>query len=242
MNRIKLFSVLALLALLLSAGPGAVTAQEPPPPIEAKIVEKTNMNTLIAYGNAMGEGKEALEFTMREVERLERSKRGEEWAITSRGLWDHHYYYSASGQTAWSDGEVRTKYNNTHVHLYAPSFYLSATINGHTKTTWTGRNPYYSDAIKLSEQWNFKGHGISVSAGSGGVGGSWNACGHKVTFDSDWVDTAGWAFSLSNLYSGVFADSRISLYEVDDSATGSHRFGNQIVTATANGGKRWWIW
>ena len=236
----KLFSVFALLALLLSAGSGAVMADEPPPPIEAKIVEKTNMNTLIAYGSAMGEDKEALESAMQEVDRIERPKREEEQTVN--GWVNAHYYYSASGQTSWNGSEVETKYDDTHVHFSGSSFYGSVTLDGHTKTIWYGHNPFYSDRIKLSERWDFKGHGISVSAGSGGVGGSWSAAGRTVTFDSGWVDTAGWAFSLSNLYSGVFADSHISLYEVDDSATGSHRFGNQIVTATANGGKRWYIW
>ncbi|HDQ71944.1 MAG TPA: hypothetical protein ENN19_07585 [Chloroflexi bacterium] len=242
--KLKKHSMLVLLALLLLLliEPGMAMAQEPPPPIEAQIVEKTGMNTLFAYGNPIGEGKEALESTMQEIERLERARREEERTITPKGWYNYHYYYSASAQAPWSGSAVLTKYDNTHVHLSVSPFYGTVTIDGHTKTIWPGASPYYSDEIRLSEGWYFKGHGISVTAGSGGIGGSWSAAGQTVSFDSGWVNTAGWAFSLSNFYINVFADSHISIYAVSDSATGSHRFGNQIVTVTANGGKRWWVW
>lgn len=210
------------------------TVQDPPP-IEAQIIAKTDANALIAYGGVPGADKGTLEGTMQRIAQVEREK---ESVPTD----DKHYYYSASNQLAWNGSYVKTWYDNTHVYIHAAPFYVSTSIDGHTKTAWLGGNPYYSDAIQLSERWKFKGHGISVSVGSGGLGGSWQAAGDTVTFSSGWVDTSGWAYGLSNLYNGVFADSHISLYEVDDSATGSHRFGNQIVTTTCNGGKRWWLW
>ena len=213
-------------------------AQGPlPPGVKVKVIEETSVNTLRAYGSDESVDKERVRHAMRETERFEQSR------ISPTGLYDKDYYYnSIGGVRHWNGSNVRTWYNGTHVHLHMSSFYASATIDGHTKTFWFGSNPIYSDAIQLTERWDFKGNSLSVSAGSGGVGGSWAASGKTVTFDSGWVNTAGWGYSLSNLYSGVFADSHVSLYGVDDSATGSHRFGAQFVTAACHGGKRWYLW
>ncbi|MEO0248233.1 MAG: hypothetical protein ABIN58_01580, partial [candidate division WOR-3 bacterium] len=141
--------------------------------------------------------------------------------------------YSAYGSQSWNGSYVSTYYSNRTAYNDWDHGYVSVTVNGDTVTVWHGVNPYYSDAIDLAERWTFSGLSVTVSFPPGI---SWSGGGSTVSFDSGWVNTAGWAYRLENIFNGVYAKSLIDIWRVDDSAIGSHRFRSTIVTAIANGG------
>lgn len=252
MRRIRILVGIIVLALLTAGAPGLASRSTPPPPgVTSEVVARSAPSILTAYGTAEDIEKRAAERGLARVERSE--IRSLELAPTAgsgpnrlslAGSEDYvqHLYYSGSGETSWSGSWVRTWYDFTHARVDwgdCGGWCITAYINGTTKTAWYGWDPYFSDAIQLTERWRFRGLGVSASVSASGVGAGFSSAGDEVTFNSGWVDTAGWAWRLQNKYSGVRGRTYVTMWGVDDTPTGSHRFGYQIVTATANGGITW---
>ena len=238
-----------LLVATLSGHSGSVVASSgtidiPFPPLPAGIrsvvLEETANNTLMLIGNqpdVIGKREAVEKLYLWDKERA--SMRMQAYGRPVSALSDYYpldIYYSAQGSHPYGNGMVWTYYDNTHVRDERPTPTEQATIDGDTITFWSGTSPsYYSDQIELSESWKFHGLSVSVSVGSAGIGGNFQAYGDTVSWSSGWVNTAGWGWRLENVYSGVQGRSWLDLTSLDDSAMGSHRFGGHYVTVWANG-------
>ena len=238
---LRLVSLIVLTVLLMgSVADNVAVADEPlPPGVQMRVIDRTENNVLVASGSAEGMDKrQAIEAVNQVIEgqhALEDATEAVERGVAPEGL-GVDYYYDGYGWTYYNGSRVYTYFPNTHLYVEY-GWTVEATIDGYTRTFWDGTDPYYSDEIKLTEKWEFQKGSISVSVGTGGVGGTWSTSTNAVQFDSGWVDTAGWSYSLANTYSGVRAQSA-TLVRVDDTATGVHRFGNNFVTASCHGWKR----
>lgn len=237
MEKMKIFLAITTSVLLLGGTPASASGVAPPPPdVEVQVVQESGVNVLTAFGSEKDAMKRHVERALRRSEQLERLR------STETGDYVQDLYYSGEGATAWSGSRVRTWYDDTHARVdwaNCGGWCITAYIDGFTKTAWFGWDPFYSDAIQLTERWKFRGLGVSASISGGGVSAGFSSAGDEVSFNSGWVDTGGWAWRLQNKYSGVRGKTYVTMWGVDDTATGSHRFGYQIVTATANGGITW---
>jgi hypothetical protein len=252
MKGIRVLVGIIVLAVLAAGAPGLASMKTPPPPgVVSEVVARSAGSTLIAYGTAEDLEKGDAERGLARLDRSDTRSRelapaagpgANRLAPAGSENYVQHLYYSGSGETAWAGSRMRTWYDFTHARVDwgdCGGWCITAYINGTTKTAWYGWNPYFSDAIQLTERWKFRGLGVSASVSAGGIGAGFSSAGDEVTFNSGWVDTAGWAWRLQNKYSGVRGKTHVTMWGVDDTATGSHRFGYQIVTATANGGITW---
>jgi hypothetical protein len=255
MRKLTISMLLVLIAVPINVFSAGAEGEIPlPPGVEAIVLNDSDASLLIAYSAAQQSDKASIERSFRQIELQERGLssattlgRAPARAPSSpypgtiiRTKAD--LYYSASGTAPFNGLFVQTYYEKTHVFVNwadCGGWCTTAIIDGHTHTVWVGANPFYSDAIQLSEKWSFRGLAVSASVSLGGIGLGFSASGSEASFSSGWIDTAGWAYRLSNQYTGVRGKSYLSLWGVEDTATGSHRFGYQIVTATANGGISW---
>ncbi len=223
----NIYITLFLLLSSLAAG----HLRDLPPGVKIKVLDRTRGNILLGAEVQEGLDKEQIEQNIQTYIASNFTLGGEPDPISIASV--VYKYYSASGTQPWNGSYVRTYYNNRAAYNDWDRGYVSVTVNGDTVTVWSGLNPYYSDAIDLAERWSFSGLSVTVSFPPGI---SWSGGGSTVSFDSGWVNTAGWAYRLENIFSGVYAKSLLDIWRVDDSATRSHRFGSTIVTAIANGG------
>lgn len=102
---------------------------------------------------------------------------------------------------------------------------------GHTETSWLGSIPQSnSDEIKLAEGWTFRGVRVTVSfpPGLGFSGG-----GNTVSWFAH--DTSGQEWRKIHSYTGIAASAMmLSFTGLTKTATGSHLFGNQWITAAVH--------
>ena len=103
--------------------------------------------------------------------------------------------------------------------------YISFTegiVNGKTRTSWLGSNPYYADKVQLGESWTFNGTGITISIPPGiGFSGFGNTITWNGEKENDW-----W---FRNNYSGIGASGG-ALASMTKRGAGSHYFGNEAYT------------
>lgn len=193
------------------------------------VIHSSEHSRVVLVGSPESNKKAALaanRFAQQEAHEQLRSQ-----TYQSRGLCDDIFTLTDQHYTSFGNGDVLTYFTSDHDHYDCwPPETLDLTA-GYAFTEWGGTSPtWYSDEILMDQEWSYTGVSVSVSVPPGaGFSGS----GSSASWSSGWQTCTGSCYRIYHHYSGIHAESVISILGFAESAAGTHRFGTQFASSFA---------
>lgn len=238
MKWFKFLATLTLIALAIAFAPSAARGAPPTGPT-VKVLKQTTDYAIVGIGGTKTSSKTTIANLVESATYQITSSADSDTGLQEPNQPERlvfHDYYSANGSMPFSDATVEVWYANHHargVQGACLGLCNKIIVNGSTYSIWYGYEPYYPDTIRLTETWAFEGVGWTIVVPPGG---NFSVQGSTAIFDSGVVDAQqAQIYSLSNTFAKVKGKIYGVLFGEEDSATASYRFGNTIISPTAQG-------